>query len=351
MIIHKARLPLRWMLTFGILPSPLKILFYRWRGARIGRGVKLGFGSVILAGEALDIGDHTCIGMFTAIDAAKVKMGKRNAIRSFVLIEAAAIDIGDDVRISETVLIRPFVTSAQARIVVRDRAHIFPFAMIDVTREVHIGEESSVGYGTYIFTHGAYKSKLDGYPVVFDGVHIGKGVWIPSRVFIMPSVRIGDDAVIGTGALVNRDVAAGALAVGMPAKVVKTREEFTVRHSQAEKAQMVEDMLHEFCQYLQDDARWRAQVAKSAGRVAWTLSAPQGKPPPGLELVESAALATDECLSVLLTPVADDVLGGWERTGKMWFCIASKRCSGRLDALGEELREFFRRYGLYFARP
>jgi acetyltransferase-like isoleucine patch superfamily enzyme len=36
-----------------------------------------------------------------------------------------------------------------------------------------------------------------------------------------PGVRIGDDAVVGAGALVTRDVPAGVVAVGVPARVVR----------------------------------------------------------------------------------------------------------------------------------
>ena len=39
----------------------------------------------------------------------------------------------------------------------------------------------------------------------------------------MPSVNIGDGAVIGTGAVVNRDIPPYAIAVGVPAKVIKYR--------------------------------------------------------------------------------------------------------------------------------
>ena len=52
--------------------------------------------------------------------------------------------------------------------------------------------------------------------VIKDGAHIGIGS------IIMPGVTIGEGAVIGAGAVVTKDVPDFCLAVGVPAKVVKT---------------------------------------------------------------------------------------------------------------------------------
>jgi maltose O-acetyltransferase len=49
-------------------------------------------------------------------------------------------------------------------------------------------------------------------------VTIGSNVWIGSGALILPGVTIGDDAIIGAGSIVTRDVAAGATAVGNPAR-------------------------------------------------------------------------------------------------------------------------------------
>ena len=52
---------------------------------------------------------------------------------------------------------------------------------------------------------------------------IGNDVWIGSEAIIMPGVRVGDGAVIGTRALVAQDVEPYAIVGGNPARVIRKR--------------------------------------------------------------------------------------------------------------------------------
>lgn len=54
---------------------------------------------------------------------------------------------------------------------------------------------------------------------------IGNDVWIGCQVVIMSGVKIGDGAVIGAGAVVTKDIPPYAIAVGVPAKIIRYRVE------------------------------------------------------------------------------------------------------------------------------
>ncbi|MGC1497368.1 MAG: sugar O-acetyltransferase [Sulfitobacter sp.] len=54
-------------------------------------------------------------------------------------------------------------------------------------------------------------------------IRIGRNVWIGGGALILPGVNIGDDAVIGAGAVVTRDVAAGITVAGNPARPLVAR--------------------------------------------------------------------------------------------------------------------------------
>jgi len=68
----------------------------------------------------------------------------------------------------------------------------------------------------------AFEGAENGYRPAGDTV-IGNDVWIGSETIIMPGVTIGDGAVIGTRALVTRDVAPYAIVAGNPAKTIRSR--------------------------------------------------------------------------------------------------------------------------------
>lgn len=52
---------------------------------------------------------------------------------------------------------------------------------------------------------------------------IGNDVWIGTDAIILRGVKIGDGAVIGANSLVNKDIPAFAVAVGSPARIIKSR--------------------------------------------------------------------------------------------------------------------------------
>jgi maltose O-acetyltransferase len=53
-------------------------------------------------------------------------------------------------------------------------------------------------------------------------ITIGDNAWIGGMVVICPGVTIGQDAVIGAGAVVTKDVPPGSIAVGNPARVIRS---------------------------------------------------------------------------------------------------------------------------------
>lgn len=57
-------------------------------------------------------------------------------------------------------------------------------------------------------------------------ITVGNDVYIGNNVIILPGVNIGNNVVIGAGAVVSRDIPDNSVAVGVPARVIKTADEY-----------------------------------------------------------------------------------------------------------------------------
>ena len=87
---------------------------------------------------------------------------------------------------------------------------------------IFIGDNCLIGHGTVIATlnHGLLPAERG--DLLPAAVHIGNGVWIGSGSVILPGVTIGNNAVIGAGSVVTKDIPADMIAVGDPARVIKS---------------------------------------------------------------------------------------------------------------------------------
>ena len=95
----------------------------------------------------------------------------------------------------------------------------FNCVVLDVVT-VTIGDDTQIGPAVQILTADHPREpalRRDGLELGRP-VSIGRNVWIGGAALILPGVMIGDDAIVGAGAVVTRDVAAGATVAGNPAR-------------------------------------------------------------------------------------------------------------------------------------
>ncbi len=101
----------------------------------------------------------------------------------------------------------------------------FNCVILDVVT-VTIGDGTQIGPGVQIVTADHPRDPAERAAGLEFGrpVAIGRNVWIGAGAIILPGVTIGDDALIGAGSVVTRDIPAGAIAYGNPARVRDPRE-------------------------------------------------------------------------------------------------------------------------------
>ncbi|REK31781.1 MAG: acyltransferase [Bacteroidetes bacterium] len=344
MLVKKESIPLLHMILVGLLPSFIKIMVYRLRGYKIDKSVSVAFGAVVI-GKKVSIGSFSKVGMFTIIRADEIAIGRHVTIGSMSVMDTGKIFIDDDARVNEQVYVGGMKTP-ESEIRLGKRTIVMQMSYLNPTLPIHVGDDSGIGGHCLLFTHASWNSMLDGFPVKFAPIKIGRKVWLPWRVFIMPGAEIGDEVVIAANSLVNGIIPRNTLAAGSPAKVI--RENFPQKPDNKERDNMVNHILGEFCRYLVYNA-YQADLSSALHGVVLKIA---GKKNAKIHYVSSAdkfVVSGSEDVYVLLNGNNDDLKSLLKRGAGMAVTLSENVRAGSNDA-GEELLRFFSRYGVRFGR-
>ena len=115
------------------------------------------------------------------------------------------------------ITIRHFIFSKVYKMNIDKSARISFGTKLDKTnpKGVFIGEESYFASGAILFTHDFSRGlKINTY--------IGKRCFIGANAIIMAGVKIGDEVIVGSGAIVTKDIPSHSIVVGNPARVIKS---------------------------------------------------------------------------------------------------------------------------------
>lgn len=153
------------------------------------------------------------------IECDEFVAGPGLVVRAHAEIYGSRVVLGRECFIDEYAVIGGGSASAGS-LVAGDWLHMGMFSQVNTARPVTLGHEVGLGIGTRVFTHGAYLSEWDGFPVSFAGVSMGDRVWLPNAI-VNPGVSIGSDVVVAAGSVVTSDLPDGVLAGGCPARVLR----------------------------------------------------------------------------------------------------------------------------------
>jgi maltose O-acetyltransferase len=91
-------------------------------------------------------------------------------------------------------------------------------APITIGDDVQIGPDVQLLTPTHPVEPGPRRDRWE----AAEPITIGDNVWLGGGAIVLPGVTIGDDTVVGAGAVVTRDLPADVVAVGNPARVVRS---------------------------------------------------------------------------------------------------------------------------------
>lgn len=111
-----------------------------------------------------------------------------------------------------------------------DRVHIHPSANVQnaffntMSGDVFVDEGSWFGHQVMLLTgthHDGENFAASSVPYTGRDIHVGKYVWLASRVTVCGPCRIGDYAIVGAGSVVTHDVEPYTFVAGNPAKFIR----------------------------------------------------------------------------------------------------------------------------------
>ena len=132
-------------------------------------------------------------------------------------------------KVGKKVCIYPGVWITPGRnLVIEDEVDLAKDVLITTSGGVFIGKRTLVGYRTQILSSNhTIPTVGEAFPISGDKhtpIHIANDVWIGANCVITAGVTIGEGAVIAAGSVVTKDVPENAIVGGVPAKLIRYRE-------------------------------------------------------------------------------------------------------------------------------
>jgi len=149
------------------------------------------------------------------------RIGRGAVIREQCVIEGTEVVIGREAFLNRGASIGGgSCFDPQAQLHAGDFLHMGFASHINTAMGVTVGHEFGFGVESKLFTHGAYPSAWEGFPTQWAKVTVGDSVWLPNA-WVNPGVSIGSNVVVAAGSVVSRDLPAGCLAAGSPARPLR----------------------------------------------------------------------------------------------------------------------------------
>lgn len=165
------------------------------------------------------------------------KIGKNSSVNyPFTISGGEYIEIGDDFNAGSGLILeawseyRNYSERNTPSLVIGNNVSITDYCHISCMDNVTIGNGVLFGRNVFISDnfHGGPNGENLNLPPVERNIYsngkviIGDNVWLGKNVCVMPGTNIGTNSIIGANAVVTSDIPANSIAVGVPAKVIRT---------------------------------------------------------------------------------------------------------------------------------
>jgi acetyltransferase-like isoleucine patch superfamily enzyme len=194
----------------GALGLVLRSKAYPWLLGAVGRNVVFGHGIVLRHPSKVRLGDDVVVDDLVVLDAK----GSSNR----------GIEIGRGVFLGRGTIL----SCKDGDITLGDHVNLGFHCEVFSGSSVSVGDYGLLAAYSYLVGGGHEFDRPD-VPVVEQarrsrGITLGRNVWLGTGAKVLDGVRIGSDVVVGAGAVVTDDLPDRAVATGVPARVIRTRD-------------------------------------------------------------------------------------------------------------------------------
>ena len=193
----------------GALGLALRKVMYPWLLGSVGRGVVFGQGVALRHPAKVRIGNGVTVDDLVVLDAKGT--GNRG------------IEIGDGVFLGRGTIL----SCKDGDITLGEHTNLGFHCEIFSGSTVTVGRHGLFAAYVYLVGGGHEFERADlavvDQPRSSRGIRLGDNVWLGTGTKVLDGVRLGSHVVVGANAVVNTDLPAGAIAAGVPARVLRQR--------------------------------------------------------------------------------------------------------------------------------
>ena len=298
----------------------------------IGKGATLGHHLVALVADELSIGRNAYLGYECEITCRRAAVGEGLYAEHRITMGGGGGVIG------------PFSELEIGKFV-----HIGEYSVLNPARKVSIGDYTGLGAHVMIYTHGMWPPALEGYSVSYGPVHIGSKVWLTGRCIVLPDVTIGDGTVVGMGSIVNRDLPAGCIAGGVPAKALRENY-YPQPMSMVDKDRVMREIMERYIPELEYKG-FNLSVSDNSEKIAIKVDETLLLYTPTLSTGVLTWLEQNGGKRIVVLTFDTTAISTVQRNHFTVFDLEKTEISGLTDALSEDIRDFLRRNCVRFYTP
>lgn len=158
----------------------------------------------------------------------RIRLGKGVMIDDYVVLDAkgssSSIELGDQILLGRNTIL----SCNDSTISIGDFVSVGPFCFLVSRSHLKIGSNVAIGAGTMMLGGGHSHDDPDT-PIIHQarvskGIVVEDGAWIGIGAKILDGVTIGENSIVGAGAVVSKDVPPWTVALGNPARIVEKRK-------------------------------------------------------------------------------------------------------------------------------